>query len=342
MIMSQNIEIKNVPNIPGLKFRHFHGPTDFPKIAVASMASCDADQVEVAITADDIARQFTNLVNCDPFQDTIFAELDGELIGYSRGSWFFEANNGPYLYQNLGYVVPTWRRQGLGQVILQWMENRLRKISSNHPNDRAKYFQAYATQDQTGRHHMLEKAGYHPVRYYNKMVRPTLDNIPNFSLTEGVALRPVLPEHYRTIWEVLDEVGQDHWGYAPSREEYYQAWLSNKHTFQPHLWQVAWDIATDQVAGHVLTYILHAENEKYDRKRGYTEAIGVRRPWRRKGLARALIARSLQVQKEQGMTESALGVDSENLSGATRIYEDCGFQVIKRNTIYRKSLCSKS
>jgi len=56
------------------------------------------------------------------------------------------------------------------------------------------------------------------------------------------------------------------------------------------------------------------------------------------GFARALIVRSLHLQREQGMTESALGADSENISGATRVYEDCGFHVTKRNTIYRKPL----
>ena len=29
-------------------------------------------------------------------------------------------------------------------------------------------------------------------------------------------------------------------------------------------------------------------------------------------------------------------VDTENLSGATHVYEACGFQVKKRNTVYRK------
>jgi mycothiol synthase len=51
-----------------------------------------------------------------------------------------------------------------------------------------------------------------------------------------------------------------------------------------------------------------------------------------------LIARSLQAQKQTGMIESTLGVDSENLSGATKVYEDCGFRVVKRNTFYRKPL----
>jgi hypothetical protein len=38
------------------------------------------------------------------------------------------------------------------------------------------------------------------------------------------------------------------------------------------------------------------------------------------------------------MRESSLWVDSENLSGATRVYEDCGFRVAKRETIYQKPL----
>jgi ribosomal protein S18 acetylase RimI-like enzyme len=108
--------------------------------------------------------------------------------------------------------------------------------------------------------------------------------------------------------------------------------------FQPELWQVAWDIATDQVAGQVRTYIDHEQNKLYHRLRGWTEFISVLRPFRRRGLARALIARSLRAQKQAGMTESALGVDSDNLSGATRVYEDCGFRVVKRTTIYRKPL----
>jgi ribosomal protein S18 acetylase RimI-like enzyme len=92
------------------------------------------------------------------------------------------------------------------------------------------------------------------------------------------------------------------------------------------------------VAGQVLTYIDAAENTEYHRKRGHTEFISVRRPWRRRGLARALIARSLRVQKELGMTQSALGVDTQNLHGALRLYESMGFEVVKQSATYRKPL----
>jgi ribosomal protein S18 acetylase RimI-like enzyme len=92
------------------------------------------------------------------------------------------------------------------------------------------------------------------------------------------------------------------------------------------------------VAGHVLTYIDHTQNAKFDRRRGYTEGIGVDRAWRRRGLARALIARSLQAQRAEGMTESALVADGDSQSRVTRLYESCGFQVVKSDAIFRKPL----
>ena len=199
-------------------------------------------------------------------------------------------------------------------------------------------FQGFAEQHEVGLATLLTQEGYQPVRYFYQMVRPSLDDIPDFPLPAGIEVRPALPEHYRAIWNAGVEAFQDHWGFAPPADEDYQGWLGNKTLFQPHLWQVAWDVATDQIAGQVRTFIDAAQNEKYQRQRGWTEDISVRRPWRRRGLARALIVRSLRVQKEQGMTESALGADSENLSGATRVYEDCGFRVVKRNTAYRKPL----
>jgi mycothiol synthase len=62
----------------------------------------------------------------------------------------------------------------------------------------------------------------------------------------------------------------------------------------------------------------------------------VRRPWRRRGLARALIARSLQVLKDQGMTEACLGVDAQNPNGARHLYESMGFCSVKEFVTYRK------
>ena len=70
----------------------------------------------------------------------------------------------------------------------------------------------------------------------------------------------------------------------------------------------------------------------------YTEGIITRRPWRKQGLARALLVRSMQMFKEMGMTETALGVDSQNLSGAFRLYAGVGYRKVKQQTLYRKPM----
>jgi GNAT superfamily N-acetyltransferase len=337
-MIDDTIPIPDSPSIAGLRFRHFRGESDFPLMADAIAASAEADHIERATTAEDIAEAYAHLTNCDPYQDMIFAEVEGNVIGYSRAWWHADEGDGPYLYSFIGFLVPAWRRKGIGTIILRWIENRIREIAKDHPAERPKYFQVFVTQYEAGLAALLEKEGYAPIRITHEMVRPTLEDIPDFPLPVGLEVRPVLPEHYRTIWEASNEAFQDHWGFFPPTEADYQEWLNDKIIFQPHLWQIAWDIDTHQVAGQVRTFIDHATNEKYGRKRGYTEFISVRRPWRKRGLARALIAISLRVQKEQGMTESMLGVDSENLSGATRIYEECGFRVVKRNVIYRKPL----
>jgi ribosomal protein S18 acetylase RimI-like enzyme len=131
------------------------------------------------------------------------------------------------------------------------------------------------------------------------------------------------------------EAFRDHWGFAEDAEEPLEQWLESR-TFDPTLWRVAWE--GDQVAGMVLSFIDEEENREYNRNRGWTENICVRRPWRKRGLARALIARSLQAVKERGMAEAALGVDTQNLNGALHLYESMGYRPVKRESIYRKPM----
>lgn len=337
MQMNDYIQIVDAPAIEGLTFRHFRGAEDYPKMVAVILASAEADKIERVDTVEDIANGYSHLVNCDPYQDMIFAEMNNEVIAYSRGSWFQE-ENGPRIYASLGFLVPAWRRKGIGSTMLRWIENRLRTVANSHTTPETGMLQNFADSENIGLATMLEQNGYKPIRYFVQMVRPDFENIPDFPMPNGLEVRPVSPEHYRAIWEADKEAFRDHWGYAEPTEEDYKSWLENKTIFQPDLWQIAWNKETNEVAGQVRTFINMAENDKYNRKRGYTEFISVRRPWRKQGLARALIVRSLRLQKERGMAESALGADSENISGATRVYEDCGFRVTKRSAIYRKPM----
>ncbi len=131
------------------------------------------------------------------------------------------------------------------------------------------------------------------------------------------------------------EAFRDHWGFSPDAEDPLEVWLESPH-FDPSLWRVAWQ--DDEVVGMVLSFIDQDENAAYGRKRGYTENIAVRRPWRKKGVARALIAASLKALKERGLEEAALGVDTQNLSGAFRLYESMGYRHVKRFSSMRKEI----
>ncbi len=332
--MQQQLELHDVPQIKGLTFRGFRGEVDYPAIVSVLEGSKDFDQIKQVNSVEDIQRSYSHLTNCDPYKDILFAEAEGKPIAYCRVFWRQQPDKNR-IYWHLGTLLPEWRRKGIGRAMLKWCERRLREIASGHPRDGERYLQTFGADTQIGKEELCLNEGYEPIRYEVEMARTLKGDLPAVALPPGLNVRPVLDEHIRPIWDASAEAFQDHWGYVPPTEESYQEWLEWR-CFNPELWRVAWD--GDQVAGSVLNYIDERENEEYDRRRGYTEYISVRHPWRRRGLARALITESLRYLRDQGMEEAALGVDTQNLSGAFRLYESMGFEKVKRWTDYRKNL----
>ena len=331
------IAVAGAPALPGLVFRHFRGPADYAGLAAAGNASREADGNDWVAGAEDVAVQYEHLENCDLATDIVIAEGHGEIIGFVRGQWLREAS-GLYSYAFALGLDPAWRAHGVRRAMLRWAEARLRQVAADHPAGAPKVYTTGAPQVAAGLVALLESEGYRPDRYFYKMVRSLAEPIPDFPLPPGLELRPVRPEQYRPIWDASHEAFRDHWGYSPWSEEEYERWLKEPVQFMPALWQVAWDVERDEIAGQIQTYIDARENEKFARRRGYTEGISVRRSYRRRGLARAMIAASLRTLKAHGMTESALNVDAESLTGAMRLYEACGFVVDETYVAYRKPL----
>jgi ribosomal protein S18 acetylase RimI-like enzyme/uncharacterized protein YuzB (UPF0349 family) len=338
--MDNMINPPAAPDIPGLRFRGFRGESDYPNILAAINASKVADQIERSDTLEAVANNYAHLTNCDPYQDMIFAEVNGEVVGYGRVEWHLN-DEGQWIGFHFTYLHPTWRRKGIGTAMLCYQEWRLRQIADRLQAegviapDTPRFFEASASDTEIGREVLLRKEGYQGVRYEHFMSRPLSEPIEITPMPEGLEVRPVTSEQVRAVWDAATEAFRDHWGFVEPSEEEYQRFLEDPIT-DPSLWMVAWD--GDQVAGSVQNFLHHQENEEYQRKRGYTEGISVRRPYRKRGLATALLSRSLQMFKDMGMEEAALGVDSQNLSGAFRVYERVGFRLYKRQTIYRKPL----
>jgi mycothiol synthase len=256
------------------------------------------------------------------------------VIAYQRVLWREELD-GTRIYQFFGFMVPTWRRKGIGRAMFHQAERRIIEIAATHPNSGSRFFESDCADTEIGKETLFIHEGYKDIRHEFVMVRPDLENIPDLRLPEGVEIRPVLPEHLQKINDASKEAFQDDWGFSPDLEHTVEQWVEDPN-YDPTLWRVAWE--GDQVVGMVLNFIDARANEEYHYKRGWTENICVRRPWRKKGIAKALIAASLHAIKERGMQEAALGVDTENISGALKLYESMGYRPIKRFSIYRKPL----
>jgi ribosomal protein S18 acetylase RimI-like enzyme len=270
----------------------------------------------------------------DPAADLRGLEVDGRLVGVARHSW----RDRPAV---VNHRLEIWvhhehRRHGLGTRLLAWAEERARASvdeGRGGPADKPHQFGGAGPQGLPAVPGFAAARGYEPYRYHFEMRRDLADPIPDAPVPEGLEVRPVEPAHYRAIFEADEEAFRDHWDHAATVEGDFERFIGDP-DLDPTLWQVAWD--RDEVAGFVLNAIYARENELRGLQAGWLEGVATRRPWRGRGVAGALIARSLAILRERGMAVAGLGVDAENPTGALGLYERFGFRPVKTWAFYRK------
>lgn len=316
-----------------LTFWNLRDERDYPLLLELNRSSRQADRDPDPITLEAIAYVLANMDGLSAQQGVIIAAEAGEAIGYSRLGWY-SSRPQARLYYQVSFLRPE--RRDVWPAIVAENERRLCGIAAGHTPVSERYFQAWASDHQKDWKVVLEKSGYQVVRRFNNMLYQ-LGDVPTRPLPAGVEIRPVLPEHMRQVWEAQKEMN------AGLFENVAEDWLDAKHPawlanpeHNPRFWQVAWE--GDQLAGMVLARMNERENDQQQDRRGYTEHIYVRSQWRGRGLASALIARSLLVLKERGATEAELGVDAENESAAFRLYERMGYRTFSVDTWYRKRI----
>ena len=333
--MSNDSEYIDSVAIPGIKFRLCRGSEDFAEMHKVNTASNIDEGDEEVQTQEEFVHYYKHLTNCDVLKDILVAEHDGQIIGYSRNFWDKIQKDNAIHYSHFASVLPEWNNKGIREVFFTWNESRLKEIAEAHDPGIEKCIMCWVSPKADEWESILASNEYTIARFSFLMVRLDLENIPDLPLPEGIIVRPTTPEDYRKIWDAAKEIFADEWAEPEWQDEWYDRWL-NQPIFQTELWQIAWH--GDEVAGMVRSYISVPENEEFNRKWGYTENIGIRRAYRGKGLAKALIARSLQIVKDQGMEQAALGVDAENPSGAFHLYKLMGFQEYQRWKTYKKEL----
>jgi mycothiol synthase len=178
---------------------------------------------------------------------------------------------------------------------------------------------------------ILVDRGYGITRHAHRMERALDGGLPSPEWPDGVVVRPYEEGDERTFYEIHQETFEDTW--EPIRETYeeWAYWLFHGPDFVPELWFLA--VAGDEPAGFALCHPYRTRKEL-----GWVRILGVRRPWRRRGVGRALLLHAFGEFAVRGMTHAGLGVDSTSPTGANRLYESVGMHVSARFDISEKEL----
>ena len=319
----QTIDYKALEKVPGLTFRHFSGEEDYALALELWLKTREFNGFDWTKTLEDVKNDEKWRTHFDINEQQVYVELNGEPIGTMEYNWNDEEMPSVRAhYVNLCLLEDYWDTP-IPQIMLDYCEEKAAAMTADTPADVPDVFHVWGKQKAEQQVAFFKANGYVPERYFFEMIRPMDTPLAEHPMPEGLELRKAKPEDYRKIWDANDLAFRDHWGYEKFTEDQYQAWLKDR-LFQPKLWAIAWD--GDEVAGQVENYLDEQENTDFGRKRGYTETISVGRKWRKRGLAKAMIAASIRMFKEMGMEETALGVDAENPSGALKLYTSMGYQ----------------
>lgn len=334
--MKTDTAARAAEQVPGLVVRPYAGEADHPEIVRLQNAEWAADGIRGRVSVPEVAAWLRHpSEQFDPARDLRIAELDGRPVAVTWTDWI-DTTDGLREYRSRGFVEPAARRHGVGRVLLEDNIRRLHEIAAGHDTDRPRFLGLPTAEGSVGAPMLARRHGYEPVRWFFHMEVAIDGEIPEPPpLPDGIEVRPVGPDDAPAIWTADHDAFRDHWGGFDDSEASFRRWVESPE-FIPELFVVAYD--GDEIAAAVLNAIYPEENEDLGIRRGWLDSVFTRRAWRRRGLARALIVRSLHLLRERGMEAAALGVDAENPSGALGLYEAVGFRTTERMTAWRRPL----
>ena len=299
---------------------------DCEAVAGVIYAVCEADgDTTVAVTPEELKNEWQS-EGFNPETDAFIIETkDGRIVGYEE----FGNQHEHYNLRTDGYVHPQFKGLGIGTTLLRRAEARaIEEMRLAEPDLRI-FLRSTIDSRDAASHELHKTEGYFPKRYHWRM-EIKLDSAPPAAVwPEGVEIRPfVRAEHEMAVWQAQNESFRDHWGsHDVSFEEFVHSRFDDPE-FDPALWVIAWD--GNEVAGFSIN--------RYRMGIGWIRTLGVRRPWRKKGLGLALLQQSFGEFRKRGTNTIGLGVDASNPTGATRLYQRAGMVVASEFLTYEKEL----
>jgi mycothiol synthase len=240
-----------------------------------------------------------------------------------------------------GCVDPRWQRRGVGSALLGWLEARARqRFSEDAAVGEAPVSALLRIHNEQQHEHqaaLFTTRGYEVVRYFNEMHRPLTRPLPEVILGPELELVTMRPELSEAVRLAHNDAFRDHWGSEPKDDESW-GFVVNDPQARPDLSAVVLERSTGKVAGYQLA--AHDPESAVTRgfSEGYTNLLGVRRKFRGRGVARALLADAMRRFAADGLDIASLDVDSENPTGALALYLKMGYKPVNKSLAWDKAL----
>lgn len=312
--------------------RVYRGPEDHPAMnAIANAVRAFNGDPDVSTVAG-MDNYYAHLDHADLPRDCALVEIDGREVAYARTSWE-EMSTGGRRVETVIFVVPKSRGVDVEEYLLDHALRRAEELIQEIGVQHETTLIAHVDGSEPGLIALLETAGLSRVRRGAALTRPSLDDIPTLPVPAPFEVRPIDPGDramHRQVFEADARAFADSYGENVASEQRFEGFIGDP-TFSPALWQVAFD--GERIAGQILNYL--AEPAPDGSIVGWTESITVQPEYRRRGLARALLAASLRAVRDAGATSAALGVDTQNPNQALNLYESLGFRVVSESFEYQ-------
>jgi mycothiol synthase len=297
------------------------------------------DRRDWHLTLEDRERDFQDPTT-QPENDSLVAvDPKGEIAAFA---WTFappvvEKEHYAYIW---GEVHPYYRGRGLGSFILEWNEARARQILSSRSDNLPRFIRVSCHDHLQDRIDLFESRSFVRSRYAYRMRRDLSLPIPDVGMPPGIQMIPWRQELDLQTLDAANDAFRDHWGFNPVTVEQWRLWFTGHPGFRPDLTYlaVAEGLDRQEVIGLCLNRVMDESNRPEGVLEGWVQEVAVRRGWRGKGIATALLCASMQAFIANGIRYAGLAVDTENLTGALRIYERLEFEVFQRFITFLKKV----
>jgi mycothiol synthase len=281
------------------------------------------DRTGEVLTDADVADELAD-PGTDPADHARFAfTADGEAVAWG---WVFYVSE-PTRHHRIfldGAVHPEWRGRGLGTALTKWLEQRADAVIAAVDDDLPAWLELRGDTRDTDRIALFTDRGFTPLRHFLELRRDLSTELPSVRPVRDVVVGPYDAERDEALRAAHNEAFLDQWGSEVRDRASWERWFTGSRHFRPDLSLIALD--GNDIAGYVLSMVFPDDAPA----RGYTEAwtshLGVRRPWRGRGLATALLTSALHAYASAGLEYASLDVDAENPTGALALYRRLGYE----------------